>query len=407
MRDLTRGRARLALLPRGSALLSRGRAPGPHGPGTPRWPKAPFLRHGALALRLLRRDDRGAVAVLTGLLIGTVLLGLGTMVIDVGQLYQERAELQNGADAAAIAVAKSCATGSTCTPSLAAQYANENASALTGRTAGVTLVCGSFSGLNACPASTGAVTDCPSPPASSQGYVDVHTATQTSGGSTVIAPVLARALMGSSYTGTTVQACAQASWGGPSSGNTLAFTISACSWDSWTTRGTNFAPAPPAVPASSYDHQLNLANLGNDSGCTAESSGSDGAGAFGWAVDQTGTCGTFTGTATFPAATGVSAGSTCQTALASAWSSRKAILLPVYTKVTGTGSNTIFTLKGFAAFVVTGYSLPGFSASDWLKSSNNSCSYKCIDGYFTKALISGSGSGGGTYLGASGLGLSG
>jgi Flp pilus assembly protein TadG len=348
------------------------------------------------------------VGVLTGLVIGTVLLGLGALAIDVAQLYQERAELQNGADAAAIAVAKSCATGSTCSAAWAAQYANENASALTGGTAAVTLVCGSLGGLSACPASTGAMTDCPSPPSGSQGYVDVHTATQTSGGSTVIAPVLARALLGNdSYTGTQVLACAQASWGGPASGNTLAFAISGCSWDSWTSLGTNFAPAPPAVPPSSYDHQLNLANLGNDAGCTGETSGSDGAGAFGWAVDQTGSCGIFTDTTTFPAATGASAGSTCQTALSSAYTSRKAILLPVYTTVRGTGSNTVFTLKGFAAFVVTGYSLPGFFASDWLKNSNNSCSYKCIDGYFTKALIPGASSGGGTYLGASGLGLSG
>jgi len=355
---------------------------------------------------LPRRDDRGVVGVLTGLLIGTVLLGLGTMVIDVGQLYQERAELQSGADAAALAVAKSCATG-TCTASLAAQYANENASALTGGKAGVTLVCGSLGGLSACPASTGAMTDCPPAPAGSQGYVDVHTATQTSGGGTVIVPVLARALLGNGYTGTQVLACAQASWGGPASGNTFAFALSGCSWDAWTSQGTNFAPAPPTVPSFVYDHQLNLANLGNDSGCSGEASGSDGAGAFGWAVDQTGTCGIFTNTPTFPAATGASAGSTCQTALVSAYTSRKAVLLPVYTKVSGTGSNAYFTLKGFAAFVVTGYSLPGLYASDWLNPFNNLCSYKCIDGYFTKALIPGASNSGGTYLGASGLGLSG
>jgi Flp pilus assembly protein TadG len=356
---------------------------------------------------LPRRDDRGVVGVLTGLVIGAVLLGLGTLVIDVGQLYQERAELQSGADAAALAVAKSCATGSSCTESLAAQYASENASALTGGRAAAILVCGSLGGLSACPASTGAMTDCPSAPSGNQGYVDVHTATQTSGGSTVIAPVLARVLMGSSYTGTTVQACAQASWGGPSSGNTLAFAISACSWDAWTSVGTNFAPAPPAVPSISYDHQLNLANLGNNAGCTGEAAGSDGAGAFGWAVDQTGSCGIFTSTATFPAATGASAGSTCQTALSAAYTSRKAILLPVYTKVSGTGSNAVFTLKGFAAFVVTGFSLPGFTVSDWLNPANSNCSYKCIDGYFTKALIPGGNSGSGAYLGASGFGLTG
>jgi hypothetical protein len=252
------------------------------------------------------------------------------------------------------------------------------------------------------------MTDCPSAPAGGLGYVDVYTSTQTSGGGTVIAPVFAKELLGNgNYTGTTVQACAQAAWGGPTSANTVAFAISACSWDSWTSQGTNFAPAPPTVPASSYDHQVNLSNLNNGANCSGEPSGSDGAGAFGWAVDQTGTCGIFTDSATFPADTGASAGSTCHTALIAAQASRKPIFLPVYTTDTGTGSNTVLTLKGFAAFVVTGYSLPSFSASDWLKSSNNNCSYKCIDGYFTKALVPGASSEGGTYLGAATIGLSG
>ncbi len=121
----------------------------------------------------------------------------------------------------------------------------------------------------------------------------------------------------------------------------------------------------------------------------------------------TGQLGIFTNTATFPAATGAAAGSTCQTALADAYASRKAIFLPVYTTVTGTGNNAVYTLKGFAAFVVTGYSLPSFSASDWLKNSNNNCSFKCIDGYFTKALIPGTSGEGGTYLGAAVIGLTG
>jgi Flp pilus assembly protein TadG len=357
----------------------------------------------------LRRDERGVVAVLVGLLIGGVLLGLGALVIDVGQLYQERAQLQNGADAAAIAVAKSC-VASTCTASgalsTAVTYAGDNAK---DGVSGVSQVCGSGV-LGACPTSTGAITDCPAAPSSGLGYVDVHTATATSGGGTVIAPVFAKELLGNgNYTGTTVKACAQAAWGGPSSANTVAFAISACSWDSWTTKGTNFAPAPPTVPSSTYDHQLNLANLGNKTNCTGEPSGSDGAGAFGWALDQTGTCGIFTNSATFPADTGASAGSTCQTALIAAQTSRKAIFLPVYTTETGTGSNTVLALKGFAAFVVTGYSLPSFSASDWLKSSNNTCSYKCIDGYFTKALIPASGgtSTTGTYLGAAVIGITG
>jgi Flp pilus assembly protein TadG len=332
------------------------------------------------------------------------------MVIDVGQLYQERAELQNGADAGALAVAKSCATGA-CTPTIAVTYANANASALTGHTAAVSLVCGSGA-LGACPASTGALTDCPPAPAAAIGHVDVHTSTELSNGSTLLPPVFAKTLLGNgSYPGATVQACAQAAWEGPSSANTVAFTISACSWDSWTNFGTDFAPAPPSVPLPSYDHVLNLSNLGNAAGCPGEASGADGAGAFGWAKDQTGNCGILTNTATFPADTGASAGSTCQTALASAQASRTVVFLPVYTSYTGTGSGTVFTLKGFAAFVVTGYHLPSFSASDWLNSKND-CKgsiNKCINGYFTRALIPATaGAGGaGQYLGAAVIGLTG
>ena len=98
-----------------------------------------------LILARLRRDERGVVAAIVAILLGTgVLLGMGALVIDVGQIYQERAELQNGADAAALAVAKSCALGA-CAPGVAGQQADGNASNLTGGTAGVQLVCGSGS----------------------------------------------------------------------------------------------------------------------------------------------------------------------------------------------------------------------------------------------------------------------
>ena len=84
---------------------------------------------------------------------------MGALVIDVGQLYAERAQLQNGADAGAMAVAKSCAAGP-CAPATAVAYADANAA---DGVSAVRLVCGS-GGLGACPASTGEITDCPAPP---------------------------------------------------------------------------------------------------------------------------------------------------------------------------------------------------------------------------------------------------
>jgi Flp pilus assembly protein TadG len=349
-------------------------------------------------LRRLGRDDSGAVAIIVCLLIGTVLLALGALVIDVGQLYVERAQLQNGADAAALAVAKLCAVG-TCEPgtalSTATTYAGDNAK---DGVSGVSLVCGSGA-LGACPASTGAMIDCPAAPASGN-YVDVHTSTQTSGGGTVVAPVFARALAGNgNYTGTTVRACSQAEWGGPTSATVAAFAISACEWDAATSQGAVFAQQPPAVPPMSYD-QLIKQRSGAGAGCSTEPSGSDGAGNFGWAADA-GNCTITVTSGTFQGNPGASADAACKAFFATAQASKSVIYLPVYTKITGTGANAVYTLKGFSAFVLTGYKIPSASASDWLNPSKlASCSNKCITGYFTQGLIPAAGSPGGTYLGA-------
>ena len=96
-------------------------------------------------MRLLGRDERGAIGVLIAVLLGGgVLVGMGALAIDVGRLYQNRAELQNGADAAALAVAQSCAS-SVCNSGLAGGYADANASKLTAGKAAVDLVCGTGS----------------------------------------------------------------------------------------------------------------------------------------------------------------------------------------------------------------------------------------------------------------------
>jgi Flp pilus assembly protein TadG len=351
-------------------------------------------------LPLLGHDDRGVVGVLVGMLIGVVLLGLGALVIDVGQLYHERSQLQSGADAAALAVAKNCVIG-ICTSSgamsTALAYAGANTKA---GLAGVPLVCGSGA-LGACPGSTGAMTDCPLPPVSvTANYVDVHTATATSGGGTLVAPVFARALLGNeNYTGTQVLACSQAQWGGPTAADTIAFAISACEWDAATSLGTDFAPPPPAVPPSSYDRVLTVHTTAGG-GCATEPAGADAPGNFGWTDDASG-CTIPVSGSTFGGDPGASASTACKAALAAAYASKTVVYLAVYTTITGTGAGSVYTLKGFAAFVVTGYHLPGASASDWLNPANDcSGSDKCINGYFTKGIIPGGSSPGGAYLGA-------
>jgi Flp pilus assembly protein TadG len=361
-----------------------------------------------LVLVRLRRDERGVVAVIVAILLGAgVLTGMVALVLDVGQIYQERAELQNGADAAALGVAKSCALGA-CTPGVAGQLADGNASNLTGGTEGVALVCGSGS-LGTCPASTASITDCPPPPAGAN-FVDVYTATQTASGSTLLPPVFATTLLGnSSYQGTTVRACAQAEWGAPAAATADALTISACEWDQATQQGTSYAPAPPysqsTVPAASFDEVLTL-DSGNDAGCATEPAGADGPGTFGWAED-TGNCTLPVSGLAFPAGTGTSVIASCQAVLQNAQQSQIPILVPVYVSLNNAAGT--YVLQGFADFVVTGYNLPpGFYAADWLNPAN-SCQGTdyCLTGYFVQGVIPATGSVGGTDLGASVIDLTG
>jgi Flp pilus assembly protein TadG len=374
-----------------------------------------MARLGRRIARQLRNEERGAIGIIVAVLIGCgVLTGMGALVVDVGQLYQERAELQDGADAAAIGVAKSCALG-VCDPTVASQYADANASSLTGGNAAASLVCGSGTGLTVCPASTGALTDCPAPPPGVN-YVDVTTSTQTASGSTVLPPAFAATLLGTSYSGTTVTACSQAAWGAPSSATTTAVTISACEWDQATAQGTSFAPGPPyppdPAPAPAFDQVLTLNTGASSGGCATEPAGADAPGSFGWANHPRGNCTVPISAPSFAARTRTAASFSCLLVLQNAQANQIPLLLPIYVSMNGLPGNPTYVLQGFADFVVTGYNLPGigpgFSASDWLNSANDCTGTNyCLNGYFVQGVIPSTGALAGTNLGASVIDLTG
>ncbi len=69
-------------------------------------------------------DEQGAVLMLVVFLTVT-LIGMAALVVDVGALLDEHRQLQNGADAGALAVARSCAQGA-CDTSLAENLADAN-----------------------------------------------------------------------------------------------------------------------------------------------------------------------------------------------------------------------------------------------------------------------------------------
>ncbi len=324
----------------------------------------------------LRHDEHGAIGIIVAVLLGAgVLTGMGAMVVDVGQLYQERAELQNGADAAALGVAKSCVLGS-CDPSLAQHYADSNASALTGHSAGVSLVCGSGVGLAGCPQGSGAPTGCPPP--TTANYVEVFTATQTASGGSLLPPVFARTLLGgSAYNGTQVLACSQATWGAPTTGTTAAFTVSACEWDQATQLGTLFGPAPPYPPDPLPDpavDQVLKPDPGNQAGCGTEPGGADGPGTLGWLNHPRGNCSVAVSPPAMAGRTRSSVSYSCELLLQNAQQAKTPLLVPVYVSVSG--SPATFTLKGFAVLRGHGLQPSGplqlpeyFYAADWLNPS--------------------------------------
>lgn len=370
-----------------------------------------------LMRRASARGERGAIGVLFGALFGgAVLLGMAAMVVDVGSIYAERAQLQNGADAGALAVAKGCAEGtadcsdSTASDGTAGRYANDNAK---DAAAAVELVCGSDAEgvLAACPPSTGRMTDCPDAPTDGVNYVDVHTSTRTSGGATLLPSSFAHALAGNAdYDGTTVGACARAAWGAPKSGDGLALTISWCEWDEATAGGTDYAPPPPEEADASYErvlhfHQKASENPEGSEACIAEPSGADIPGGFGWTTPEEDSCTTDfnydegSGETTYDAAPGntVTDDPECVAVLAEAWLSRTPVFIPVYQGTPeGGGANGQYTLHEPAAFVITGYYLGGpVKKAVWLPGSSLLGAYpcggsdRCISGYFTTAPTSG------------------
>jgi hypothetical protein len=372
------------------------------------------------------KDDRGAVAVLVAIMM-VVLLAMGTVVVDIGQLYAERRQLQNAADAAALAVAVDCGDAAGCAATAAADAAarvNANANDGTATVASPSgpAICGNGGGLAPCsPVSLrpGEPWDCgPIPNANlAANFVQVRTETSAAGGGNLLPPTLARVLPGhAAYDGSTVRACARASWGGPASLTSgLSVTISSCEWNQATSSGTNLAPVGPYPPnpATSYEQVLKLHTTVTSPCPGGGSSGSDRPGAFGWLNEPNNDCKAFvdmaSGTVGTDPGNNVSQG--CKDALDIATSSPYPVMyIPIYNSAIANGNNTTYTIRGFAAFVVTGARLPGYNKPSWLYPSNpERCtgSDKCIYGFFTQGLVPVAGTIGGPVMGVTVVQMSG
>ena len=166
-----------------------------------------------LSMRKPSGNDRGVIAVMFALVVaGGLMLGMLALTVDTGRLFVERRAVQNGADAAAMALAQDCALDlASCAPNAASTnraglFANVNAK---DGTSTVSSVCGSAP-FAACVAPRVHEWECRNASAYSR-FVRVNTATREDDGTAVIPPVFSDILQPNPGTG--LWACAQAVWG--------------------------------------------------------------------------------------------------------------------------------------------------------------------------------------------------
>lgn len=297
------------------------------------------------------QEEDGAVAVLVAVLL-VVLLGFAAIVIDFGRMYGEKAQLQNGADAAALSLAQECANDDSaepCSPTSSLMQSYADANALDGAS-GVDVKLPGF-GLPS-DSRTAVVTTSAKEAGIPEGSI-----------STYLAGVLGIESL-------FVQAQASAEWGSPTAGTTpfpLAFSI--CQ-----VRGK----------VDGTLQRLQSHGSGANPSCNYGPSGGPVPGGFGWLSQDATSCGATIDITVEEGSsnTGNDEPDRCAETLRS-WAAdlnagdEVIVLLPVFNKVTGTGSSATYKLTSFAAFSVVGWK---FSGNDTLPSTfRNTTAYVGAD----------------------------
>lgn len=279
--------------------------------------------------RLIKKteDERGATAVMVAVMM-VMLLSFGAIAVDVGAMYAEKSVVQNGADAAALAVAQKCAkntadptcvTGSTLSGTLANANAKDNltnvASTIVDKSAGKVTVT-----------------------ANAQEASGVHF-------STFFARIFGTDM-------TNIGAVAEAKWGGAQSGNVFPIAFSECEVD-----------LSVAGDGSTQFLLSHGTGAGKKDTCHSTASGLEIPGGFGWLVTG-GSCTTKVDLASpwVASNTGNNPETGCGGIL-QGWKDKliageKVVaLLPVFDSTRGTGTGAEFHLKAFAAIDIKGWDL--------------------------------------------------
>lgn len=308
--------------------------------------------------RLIRRlrCERGATATVVAFAL-IPLLGAGAIAIDVGALYAERAQLQNGVDAAALAIAAECAKDeSACaTPSsktgTAQSYVEANAAILRD-------------------------------PVAATPAIDRAANVVTVTGTTSVDHVLASLLTGTDASD--VSASGSAVWGSPIAGKTLPLAIGICEFDEY----------PPAEESETPSKILVEYNTEARAGCDPTYA----PGGFGWldAADCEADIDLAAGEIWHKGDRGNSlAKSGCDLEDDLVPLLGTTVLIPIYDSFKKVnkecsesndekGGTVCFRIAKFAAFELTGFKLSGGSAH--VDAGAPSCTGDCrgLQGYFVK-----------------------
>jgi Flp pilus assembly protein TadG len=353
-----------------------------------------------------RRRDAGGVAVTVGILLSSgVLLGMSALVVDVGQLYVEREQLQSAADAAAMGVALDCVHAREVGCTTMAEATAKSLADLNSRdgVSNVDSVCGTdpHGWLAPCTSAGPAnLTACLNGlPENTQGYVQVRTSTERNAAGAsrfILPPVFAQTLAGG-YRGTTVAACSRVAWGTPNF--SFAFAVCENIFNEYTNNGTDLAPLRLTFSTRQYEHEFVWENspytgLCNDSNGTAPFS--DGRwpipADFGWEDRTPGRTDCGVDMADPSSTTQLLPDSPpytqdeCYFRLISARSTREVVPVLVIRQ-----SGDIWAeVRGLAGFVVTGYRIQfRSSARTRYHGSCGPTDSVCVSGYFVGSPISG------------------
>ncbi|WP_422933874.1 TadE/TadG family type IV pilus assembly protein [Sinomonas sp. P47F7] len=310
--------------------------------------------------RLIPRDGRerekGAVAVMVAIL-AVVLIGVGAIAVDMGRIYSKRAELQNGADAAAMAIANTCARYITSTgcntgvaPGVLAQlYAQDNSLTSTANV---------------------------QPPIidTTAGTVTVTTSVKEPSGNNSLTLFLAKALGISSAQ---VGATATAQWGFPTRGRSiLPLAFEACELN---VNSSSATPVPQKI----------ITQGGGSPDCNGlNSSNQTVPGGFAWLTPTgPGPCELDVGTGDWiQTSTGASIPAGCGYLFNLSDPNNvfgHTVAIPVYDDIRGTGNNVYYHIKQWAGFHVLGWKFPSNQAGPPVWNGSEKGIYGYFEGFST------------------------